>query len=270
MRAGDFSGLGAIRDPLTGAPFDGNRIPASRISPESQRIQDRFYPMPNFGNTAVFTALNHRILFDATGQYEHYDVRIDQKIGARNTLYARLGWQQFPVIQGGNSAYHGFQVEARRRLQAFSFDLGYTWSNTISDAPDLGDEVAPSLENPFDRRAWRGREEYALQHRFTGTAFWPIPVGKGRRFLGDASGLVNGVLGGWETTWTLFLQSGSWFHPTFTGRDISNTGVLTGRPDRLSDGALSDPTPRSLVRRRRVCSAAGQRRALREYRAQHP
>ena len=34
-----------IKDPFTGAPFPGNRIPASRIAPLAQRILDLF-PLP--------------------------------------------------------------------------------------------------------------------------------------------------------------------------------------------------------------------------------
>ena len=45
MRTGDFSGATFIlRDPVTGAPFPGNRIPAERIDPAARRIIDFFYP----------------------------------------------------------------------------------------------------------------------------------------------------------------------------------------------------------------------------------
>ena len=47
MRRGDFSELSAaIRDPLTGAPFPGNIIPASRLDPISVNMLD-YYPLPN-------------------------------------------------------------------------------------------------------------------------------------------------------------------------------------------------------------------------------
>ena len=56
-RQGDFSALApatVIRDPYaSNAPFAGNRIPVARINPVSQKIQDRFWPLPNFGNLAV-------------------------------------------------------------------------------------------------------------------------------------------------------------------------------------------------------------------------
>ncbi len=97
MRAGDFSAFATVRDPLSGQAFPGNRIPADRISPVSRAIQDRFYPLPNFGNVGVFAALNHRILFDNSDKFNNVDVRLDQKLHPKNTVFARYGWIQFPV-----------------------------------------------------------------------------------------------------------------------------------------------------------------------------
>ena len=54
-RSGDFSGLTTpVIDPLTGRPFLNNQIPSNRLNPTSVAIQNRFYPLPNFGNTSVF------------------------------------------------------------------------------------------------------------------------------------------------------------------------------------------------------------------------
>ena len=47
QRAGDFSGGAAIRDPLTGAAFPGNVIPANRIDPIAAKILDSYIPLPN-------------------------------------------------------------------------------------------------------------------------------------------------------------------------------------------------------------------------------
>lgn len=46
QRAGNF-GTTTIRDPLTGAAFPNNVIPASRISPVSARLLSEFVPLPN-------------------------------------------------------------------------------------------------------------------------------------------------------------------------------------------------------------------------------
>ncbi len=47
MLAGDFSGLGkTIKDPLTGNPFPGNVIPASRFDPIAKQLL-QYFPTPN-------------------------------------------------------------------------------------------------------------------------------------------------------------------------------------------------------------------------------
>ena len=46
-RGGDLSAYGVnIYDPQTGQQFEGNRIPAGRLSPQAQRILE-LIPMPN-------------------------------------------------------------------------------------------------------------------------------------------------------------------------------------------------------------------------------
>jgi hypothetical protein len=154
------------------------------------------------------------------------------------TLYTDI----IATEQGGNSNYHALQFEATKRFSSLSFDAGYTWSNVISDAADSGQDPGDIIENSYSRSSARGRETYAIRHRLVGNALWQVPVGKGRPFLGDMPAALNHVLGGWETLWTFTVRSGRWFTPSFTGSDPSNTNTLTGRPDRLADGNLENPT----------------------------
>ncbi len=60
MRNGDFSGLAnvTVRDPLTGAAFQGNRIPDNRISSISKQILS-LYPLPNVSNPDQFRVANY-------------------------------------------------------------------------------------------------------------------------------------------------------------------------------------------------------------------
>ncbi len=143
--------------------------------------------------------------------------------------------------RGGNAYYDALQLEAKRRFSTLSFDFGYTWANNISDVQDSGyRDAGVVMANPFDRQAERGREPYAIQHRFVGNMIWQIPVGRGRRALSSVPSYLDHVVGGWETIWTVYAQSGRWFNPTFTGSDPSNTNTIGGRPDRIADGKLSD------------------------------
>jgi hypothetical protein len=95
MRNGDFSGLSGVtlRDPLTGQPFSGNVIPAGRISPIARRITNRFYPLPNVSD--VFQAANWQENVDRGGRptENRFDLRVDQRIGQNNMLFARFNWK---------------------------------------------------------------------------------------------------------------------------------------------------------------------------------
>jgi hypothetical protein len=91
-RRGDFSRAGtAVTDPLAGnAPFPGGAIPASRLNPTAKTIQDRFYPLPNFGDPSVFTNSNYREQ-RFTERYPNPTVttRVDQKISDRVFVFGR-------------------------------------------------------------------------------------------------------------------------------------------------------------------------------------
>jgi hypothetical protein len=51
-RQGDFSASPfTVRDPLTRAPFPGNRIPASRLDPTAKNILDKYVPAANLPNS---------------------------------------------------------------------------------------------------------------------------------------------------------------------------------------------------------------------------
>jgi hypothetical protein len=43
---------------------------------------------------------------------------------------------------------------------------------------------------------------------FRTSGIWQIPIGKGHRFAGGASGFVNQVIGGWSAQWIYTLQDG--------------------------------------------------------------
>jgi hypothetical protein len=57
QRAGDFSSVTtAIRDPLTGAAFPGNMIPASRLDPAAVKLLNDFVPLPNSAGNRYIVA----------------------------------------------------------------------------------------------------------------------------------------------------------------------------------------------------------------------
>jgi hypothetical protein len=149
---------------------------------------------------------------------------------------------------GGNSIYHGLQADAERRFgRGLYFQAAWTWSNLISDVGDSRADLGPTTESPFDRRRDRGREFYSVRHRVTGSLIYDLPVGRGRRFLTNMPVVLKEVAGGWTASTLLYFETGRYFTPSFSGRDISGTGATGGRPDCIANGNLP-PSQRQILR----------------------
>lgn len=94
FRAGNFSNLPAstvVKDPLNGIAFPGNIIPASRLNAASLKIQDRFFPLPNYGDPNSYSG-NWRGAIRGQGFKRQEDVRIDHKLSNANSVFGRLSY----------------------------------------------------------------------------------------------------------------------------------------------------------------------------------
>ncbi len=81
QRAGDLSGLAAVRDPLTGLPFPNNQIPQNRLDPTMQSFLQRLVPLPNGPNGRL--TFSQRYLNDVN----EIIARGDQSLGSKDSLY---------------------------------------------------------------------------------------------------------------------------------------------------------------------------------------
>lgn len=108
------------------------------------------------------------------------------------------------------SIYHGLQVGVRRRLaDGLILEAHYGWSSFIDGASDIFNPAASGdvavAQDSFNRRAERGRSSYDRPHRFTLYAVYELP------FFPRARGLVARLLGGWQISPFVTLQSGAPF-----------------------------------------------------------
>ncbi len=92
-RNGDFSRLTTpVLDPANGrTPFPGNQIPASRINATSRALQERFYSVPNFGDTSVFNVQNYREnRLNPFQRNPTMTIRLDHRINEKTFVYGRF------------------------------------------------------------------------------------------------------------------------------------------------------------------------------------
>jgi len=105
MRQGDFSQVStSIRDPLSGQPFPGRKIPAQRFSSVSQKVLDLYIPLPNLGAPGALTN-NCGFAHDYPDDLYKGDwpfVRIDYNVSQKNTLYSRWTGRMTPYVLSGN------------------------------------------------------------------------------------------------------------------------------------------------------------------------
>ncbi|HEY2934854.1 MAG TPA: hypothetical protein VGK99_24220 [Acidobacteriota bacterium] len=102
-RRGDFSELlpsRVIKDPLTGNAFPGNIIPSNRLNPLSQKVQEKYFPLPNRGATGALTS-NYAFLHPYPNNFFKIDYltqRIDHKISENNELSGRVTQDWAPYL----------------------------------------------------------------------------------------------------------------------------------------------------------------------------
>src|SRR6266446_2658098 len=92
-RNGDFSGVSTvIRDPVTGLPFPGNIIPASRISPVARAILNNtaLYPLPNRSVSGVTGNYVGRTA--TTMRAQQGNVRLDWNESPRHKVFGRFSF----------------------------------------------------------------------------------------------------------------------------------------------------------------------------------
>ena len=155
---------------------------------------------------------------------------------------------------GANALYNSLQLEVNRRLASgLAFTSAYTLAKNLADnagpAPSgfAGENGGGRVTNSLDRRADRGDVYATRRHRTVNTLVYQLPFGRGRRFLSQASRSVDLLLGGWQFSTILTLQSGPFLTPVFSGGDPSGTNAPSRgaqRPDRLgaANGSVPNPT----------------------------
>lgn len=99
------------------------------------------------------------------------------------------------------SNYHSLQAEIRRRFSGgLQFQADYTFSKSMTDAPGaLGNNQSDltSFRTLRDKHLDYMRSAQDQTHRFVFNSIYDLPFGRGRRYLSNANGFVDRVLGGW-------------------------------------------------------------------------
>jgi len=135
MRSGDFSALlptTQLYNPLTGAAFTNNQIP---INSTAAKFLSTFYPPANTAPVpstevplALNTANNFRKNFAAPVTANLFDVRIDQNLTKKQSIFGRISWKNLAVDRplGLNLGSQSVTTQPR------TYSLSHSYSITTS------------------------------------------------------------------------------------------------------------------------------------------
>jgi hypothetical protein len=149
---------------------------------------------------------------------------------------ARRPLQNFQSVvednAGGNSIYNSLQVSLDKRFSdGFNVSANYTYGKSMDEVSYLTDTCSTNVINPYNARAYRAVSDFNVPQRFVLNYLWQLPAPKDNAVL-------RGLLGGWQTSGILNVQSG--FPLTMTsGEDDSLSGVGNDLADVISKPSLT-------------------------------
>jgi hypothetical protein len=148
------------------------------------------------------------------------------------STYPQLG--DVPISQSiAGSWYDALTLRFAANLgKSTSINAGYAHGRNFAN----GNNLDPSNINQY-----YGPTQQDIAHIFTSQIHTALPVGRGKRFLGNSNRLVDAALGGWEYNALLHIRSGTRFD-VITNDSTSLNNGQTNRADRVGNGTLSNPT----------------------------
>jgi hypothetical protein len=111
----------------------------------------------------------------------------------------------------GYSTYHSLQTQFTLRPTAgFTTQMTYTWSRNLGMAPGEGPNgTGATFTDPTNRAG-----DYTLlathrEHVVVNYGTFALPIGPGKHFMGNSSGIGARLLENWEASWIVNLSSGA-------------------------------------------------------------
>ncbi len=178
----------------------------------------------------------------------HLSISLDEDVAVpgAGAIPARRPYPQYATIASyepiGISTYHALELSAEKRFsKGMSFLAAYTFSKALDEGGGGNSASAESrvnVQNPRDVKTEYGLADFNYPQRFTLSAIYDLPFGRGRQYLTNASRVLDGVAGGWELTSIVTAQDGPPGTVTMA-TSTSNTGTAQ-YPNRVCNGNLSD------------------------------
>lgn len=147
------------------------------------------------------------------------------------------------IDNSARSTYNALQLKAEKRSgSGLNLLSSYTWSRCIDTGSFFGSNASGGTvpQDPRNLEAESGLCQYNTNHRFVTNVVYRLPFGSGRQML--THGILSALLGNWDVSGILTLQSG---HPSTVTRGVPQSGTVpaggSDRPDIVGDPNVAGP-----------------------------
>lgn len=137
-------------------------------------------------------------------------------------------------IAEASSIYHSAQFRVEKR---YSHGLTFLGSYTFGKAIDNASLWNAGAQDSNNLDGERGLADFDVRHRFSYSFSWELPFGRERAHLANLSPVAEAILGGWQLSGIVFLQTGQPLTPIIP-TDRANIGSTGQRPDLIGDPNL--------------------------------
>jgi Carboxypeptidase regulatory-like domain/TonB dependent receptor len=141
--------------------------------------------------------------------------------------------ETFDILSNAYSNYNGLGITFRRNFaHGFSANVAYTWSHAldIASSSNLGSGNNGYYRSEANQNWEYGNADIDQRHRLTAYYTWQLPFGHGQKFAGNASGVLDRIIGGWSHLGIWSWHTGNYFTAVIDN-DYSNSGAPQARPD---------------------------------------
>ena len=136
-----------------------------------------------------------------------------------------------------NTSYQAGQIKIEKRTTSgLAFLTSYSYSKSLDISSTVHGSSQPynGIQNSFDLRASRGPSDFDLTHNFVTSVVYELPIGEGKRFFSNYPFFSRYILGGWQATGIVSVNSGFPFTISVPF-DNANVGGGAQRPTLIGD-----------------------------------
>jgi len=166
--------------------------------------------IPNY-NGGLLTSSNVRTFIQQNEMAGLADFYVTSRIpNAYTSFLPNSGiYEATAILNGGWQNYNALQLELRRQLRGGLMGaVNYTYANTRANG---GGNAQNRIEAYLDNARPEldtGRSQWNVTHNINANLIWELPFGAGKKLL-NRGGLVNALVGNWQTAWIIHFQTGS-------------------------------------------------------------